>query len=783
MPSGIQTFDTSGNVLLDTSTLTSRIIGTRTATAGHFEAITVPLASGKSLWWHFHVSGSLAAYCYRQIFVDGSQNQGANQFTIQVDGPSWGAPQNGTAYIWYGEHGGSASNGGSTQPDRIPNAITLSNITFNTNDNTASANRTWQVSGINQTVGIKVIRHTNAQGGNMSVNRTYVRTASSQNGPWTTHGTMITNGEVEILVTDGMWIQIAVEMTTSSGRATASYGLTLTNNWDASTYAGCSVSATLDADNNYGVTDATLDPLNWANISASDSRQDYSTQNAYLTLSGINTTVNLRAALSNVTGTFSAGTRLEMWVGGAMRYHSTNVANGSWAGGNFSNGEQVCFVARCVATGTIERNVSYTVTVTNQTTGATIDTFTVNQTGNVADETPDTINFPTFNVSSNDPDVSWSSTSYGTHTVTGINRPITVRFERYDFTGNAVLHIDCFIWPPGASDWQHVGYFTASNGGYQSLDVPNIVNGTRIAMNPHAISTGGRRTASCRLVLWSMTGTGGQFMTTGTCQFVVDNDNNYTTPDTTPDPVGALNAIAPSTTAEVAWGAPRNFQITGINQPITLRVTKSHVAQSGNLARKWLYVRTGTDGTNFNEIAILQSDNQTFDFTVSNGTWVQFGIQVLTSSGYANAQWNVTVSNLTAGGTITSMGVNATVDSDNNFNMPVGPTGSLTPSFISGYNSAWDTFRPVTASASASLSISGGSGPYSVVAELQNVNGTQPLTSTATNSVTVRVSSANYVYATGQVRARITDANNQVGYSNWINYELQIDSGTIGPDV
>lgn len=295
------------------------------------------------------------------------------------------------------------------------------------------------------------------------------------------------------------------------------------------------------------------------------------------------------------------------------------------------------------------------------------------------DVTPDTItNWPSINGVVNENDYSWSTDWYGPHYVNGINQPITLRYEVYDYSGNLdALHMDVFTWPPGAGGWTHHGYFSAhvaGSDGLRKFDVPNVVNGTRVAVNPHAISNSGRKSATCRLVLWSITGVGGQFASANQ-SFVVDNDNNYNVADVIPNAVGTISPITPSTTAEVAWGAPRNFQITGINQAITLRVTKSHVSQSGNITRKWLYVRTGTDGTNFNEIAILQNDNQTFDFTVTNGMWVQFGIQVLTSAGTANAQWNVSVTNLTGGGTVATMAVNATVDSDNNYNT----SGAITP--------------------------------------------------------------------------------------------------------
>lgn len=143
------------------------------------------------------------------------------------------------------------------------------------------------------------------------------------------------------------------------------------------------------------------------------------------------------------------------------------------------------------------------------------------------DYTPDNFTLPTMTVSSNDPDVSWSTTSYGTYTVTGINKPITVRFERYDYSGNLnALHIDVFTWPPGATGWTHHGYYDAHGTGMRYMDIPNVVNGTRVAYNAHAITNSGRRSGACRFVLWALQ-SNVQFASSASCSYTVDADDNF----------------------------------------------------------------------------------------------------------------------------------------------------------------------------------------------------------------------------------------------------------------
>lgn len=146
--------------------------------------------------------------------------------------------------------------------------------------------------------------------------------------------------------------------------------------------------------------------------------------------------------------------------------------------------------------------------------------------------------------------------------------------------------------------------------------------------------------------------------------------------DVTPDPVATLAAIAPSTPNPIAYGTPRSFRITGITAPVTLRISRAAVLNSGNLVKKNLTVWTSNDGVNFTVRSTLTADTQHFDLVVNNGQYVQLTIEVETSAGVARAAWNVTVSNQSTGGsTITTMAVDAIVDNDNNHN--VGP--DLTP--------------------------------------------------------------------------------------------------------
>ncbi|MGU3456562.1 hypothetical protein ACLBV5_09635 [Brevundimonas sp. M1A4_2e] len=310
---------------------------------------------------------------------------------------------------------------------------------------------------------------------------------------------------------------------------------------DANGFVGYSPDVTFEHVAQAYSVDVTPDPLSLTNIALVTNEPSGYTNDCDFRVWGINQTINLQFTRGNQWDSGGIFTR-RLFI-----YHSVN--NGaSWTEYFIGAGTQgVANIAvnngdRIIMRGYFDTSAgrgdsSYTAYITNTTAGASLGSITVGGTVdldnnyNVVDTTPDTItNWPSINGVVNENDFSWSTSSYGEHYVTGINQPITLRAEVYDYSGNLdALYMDVFTWPPGAAGWTHHGYFAAhTNGpdGLRKFDVGNVVNGTRVAVNPHAITNSGRKSATCRLVLWSITGTGGQFAS-ATQSFVVDNDNNH----------------------------------------------------------------------------------------------------------------------------------------------------------------------------------------------------------------------------------------------------------------
>lgn len=95
MAVGLQCRDPQGRIIFDTTTMTSRLLGSRSAAVGHLEVVNVPVSAGKRLWYRAQIRGNVSCYLY--------QAGPANQFTIQVEGPAFGVA-NGSAQVWWGEY-------------------------------------------------------------------------------------------------------------------------------------------------------------------------------------------------------------------------------------------------------------------------------------------------------------------------------------------------------------------------------------------------------------------------------------------------------------------------------------------------------------------------------------------------------------------------------------------------------------------------------------------------------------------------------------------------------
>lgn len=386
-----------------------------------------------------------------------------------------------------------------------------------------------------------------------------------------------------------------------------------------------------------------------------DDYQGWTNTGAF-TVTGISQAIVLRFTRGNQVDSGGIFTR-RLFI-----YHTTN--NGaSWteyfigAGANgvaditVNAGDQIHIRAFC-DTQSGRGDTSFTGYITNLSTGTALAQFSVTATVDrdnnynnfVPDVTAEWINLPVISGVVNENDYTWSTAWYGNHQVLGINQPVTLRFERYNYSGNLdALAIEVYTAPPG-QDWVMRGYFMAhvNDGQYHYLDVPDVVNGTRVAFNPRAVTNSGRRSGQCDLVIHNNT-SGHMIAQTVGNTFVVDNDDNYNVaPDYTPDPLNWFDAGL-STPDSVVWADTNTLTISGINQPITLRGTLSNSTGTG-AGELEIWVNGQWRGGSTNE-----NNGSWTAATVNNGDQVMWRVYIQ-GNGYRYRNVTVTVTNQTTGG-------------------------------------------------------------------------------------------------------------------------------------
>ena len=197
------------------------------------------------------------------------------------------------------------------------------------------------------------------------------------------------------------------------------------------------------------------------------------------------------------------------------------------------NGYRVKYFAH-VATNSGTQSAGWNVTVWNKTKGdagtpTVLSQKTVSVTvdadnnHNVDDYTPDAFNdFVDQNAATNDPTI-WFGPA---QTVTGINKPITLRVQRYNYSGD-IHDIGVHVYRDSGSGWIHQGTFDPRGGGDQYVDV-TVNNGDKIHYAVDARTNEGRRTGTMNMVVFNLSQPGGAVqLSNRSVNVTVDADNNH----------------------------------------------------------------------------------------------------------------------------------------------------------------------------------------------------------------------------------------------------------------
>lgn len=327
------------------------------------------------------------------------------------------------------------------------------------------------------------------------------------------------------------------------------------------------------------------------------------------------------------------------------------------------------------AAGTTVESVWYARVIRGGITGYSPD-ITFRHIAGATDTTPDTITaFNLLQVQSNDPDVAWSTSP---RQITGINAPIALRVERYDYVGNlSALYVDVFTGPSSSGPWTSQGFFTASNGGLQYLDF-TVTNGTWFYYSPHAVTASGMKSASVRFTVWNLSAPGGSAVLSNVANntFKVDADDNYNiAPDYTPNALNWAN-INFVTTSDAGAGTNPSLTISGTNQAITVRATITSISTNFSTGNLYIF----KNGSNVANASGLGSGYWAAT-NVSSGDSLYFYVDGSTTSGRRTLSATVEVRNMTTDTVLDTFTVSGVVDDDDNFN--VAPTPDYTPNPIS----------------------------------------------------------------------------------------------------
>lgn len=252
--------------------------------------------------------------------------------------------------------------------------------------------------------------------------------------------------------------------------------------------------------------------------------------------------------------------------------------------------------------------------------------------------------------------------------ITGINAPITLRWERYNPTGS-IDAISVVVQKAASSSgpWTNVGSFNPLLSGYQYADVA-ANNGDWFRYVIRGAETfAGRKVYAFNMTVWNLD-LNNQIASNRPVSVTVDSDDNFYAPDPHPNAVNWAN-ISGSTNDASFYLSNAALTIGGINQAITIRATTSNVTKSGNIvADSRLAVHR--NGVHVHNSTTINNGAWT-EATVTNGQTLQFFAHAGTSAGTAGISYTVTVTNQSAGGAVLdTFTVNQTVDADNNHNVP-----------------------------------------------------------------------------------------------------------------
>lgn len=555
-------------------------------------------------------------------------------------------------------------------PDYVPDPLNWTNASNTTDNQTVWADTNLlTITGISAPITIRgtISGRTgdtaNIQAGELEIWKNGVFVAGSTNsndGSW-----------AQISVSNGDQIMFRGSLVTSSGRKSISYNVTVTNQSASGAQLDTfSVALVAHNNNDYNVIDNVPNAITLNNQSVVSNDNTAYTAGTFFQITGINTQITLRFTRDSLTqsgNVFTRRTHIGKSTDGGNTYTESTLgaAAGLYVDLTANNGDWF-FIKGYLDTTSGRGTGNWRNIVTNQTTGtvlgsAYVDMVVDNDNNyNVYDYDLDPIDWNNADFTTNG---NTGAAATGYRTMSGINANIDLRVEISNITsygynladgGNLIVNSatrgDLYV-----KAWRGGGAFTVT-----------VQPNEQIRFYCDAYTSQGIKKYGYDVNVYN--NTTGAFIDHHYQSGTLDADNNYNF-DLTPDPISIAN-FAPNSAAEVAYGTPRVFQITGIQQSIVLRLTRTNSSSSANITLNQLKVRTSTTSSSgpWSDVGILYG-NGTLDWSVINGMWVEITIEFRTNSGYGTGYYDASITNLSTGANLSNFNFNGIVDNDNNYNV------------------------------------------------------------------------------------------------------------------
>lgn len=259
---------------------------------------------------------------------------------------------------------------------------------------------------------------------------------------------------------------------------------------------------------------------------------------------------------------------------------------------------------------------------------------------NVADYTPDPFSFGNASEVTND---SSGFVGVGSRQITGINRTVTLRVERFSYSGNLTTANTYVYRGPGPSGpWTKVADIDSRGSATRYVDF-TVNNGDWIYYYAYGDTSSGRRSGSWDIAFWNES-TGHTHFTGGKLSLTVDNDNNYNVPVYNLNPMDFRNIWFD--TADNGYYTYNNYQnVSGNNQPVTIAVQMANFSVSGPIRDSIMACQAQGRG----DIMMTNLYNGTNYMTVYNGDTIRFAVVVNSTGGRRSFGFDVYLYNQNTG--------------------------------------------------------------------------------------------------------------------------------------